>query len=217
MTNVVGREAVEGALQWRYATKSFDPSKKISASDWAALEQSLLLAPSSFGLQPWHFVVVSDPAVRKQIRSVAWDQSQVEDASHLVVLAARQNVGVVEVDRLIKRISEVRGVAPETLAEYRQMMLGFVEQPKPGFNASEWAARQTYIALGFLLSTAASMGIDACPMEGFIPPKVDQILGLGAKGYSSVVMATLGYRASDDHYAKAKKVRFSKNEVITVR
>ncbi len=215
--SVARHEEVVRSLQWRYATKGFDPIKKISESDWAALEQSLVLAPSSFGLQPWKFVVVQDLALRKEIRAAAWDQSQVEDASHLVVLCAKEQVVRADVEAFIARTAAVRGVTPESLLGYRDMILGFIASPPPGFELSQWAVRQVYIALGFFLSTAAYLGLDACPMEGFSPQRVTEILGLEKEGFQAVVMAAAGYRSSEDAYATAAKVRFSCEQVMVVR
>ena len=199
-------------LHWRYATKKFDPSKKISPQDWSALEQSLVLSASSFGLQPWKFIVVNTPAVREKLMAASWGQRQVVDASHLVVFAYKKSMGEADVKRLIDRTAELRGVTVESLEPYRQMMVGSLAGKKAEIDG--WSARQTYLALGNFLTSAALMGIDACPMEGFDPSQYDQILGLGAKGYSAVVMATVGYRAEDDKYAHAPKVRFKPEEVI---
>jgi nitroreductase len=211
-------QEIEAALEWRYATKRFDPAKKISAEDWHTLEKSLILSPSSFGLQPWKFIVVQDSGLRKKIREAAWNQPQIEEASHLVVLACKKAMGQPEVDKLIGRMSEVRGVKAETLAEYRGMMLGFLA---PGTGAisdvKAWTTHQTYLALGMFLATASHLGIDACPMEGFLAPKVDEILGLAGGEYASVVIAAAGYRSSDDKLSQMKKVRYAREELVSVR
>lgn len=200
------------SLRWRYATKQFDPTKKISPEDWSALEQVLVLSASSFGLQPWKFIVVKNPAVREKLLVAAWGQKQVVEASHLVIFAARNGMGEADVKRLIDRTAEVRGTTVESLEQYRQMMVGTLAKMGSGVDA--WSARQVYIALGNFLTSAAVLGIDACPMEGFDPVQHNQILGLTARGYSAVVMATVGYRAETDMYAAAPKVRFKAEEVI---
>lgn len=199
-------------LHWRYATKKFDPSKKISPQDWSALEQTLVLSASSFGLQPWKFIVVNTPAIREKLMAASWGQRQMVDASHLVVFAYKKSMGEADVKRLIDRTAEVTGATAESLEQYRQMMVGSLAGKKAEVDA--WSARQVYIALGDFLTAAALMGIDACPMEGFDPSQHDQILALGAKGYSAVVMATVGYRAEDDKHAHAPKVRFKTEEMI---
>ncbi len=200
-------------LRWRYATKKFDPSRKIAAADWQTLEQALVNAPSSYGLQPWHFVVVTDPAVRAKLKPVSWNQPQITDASHLVVFTVKKNLGAADVERYLARIAEVRGVTLESLAGHKQKMLGSLNRAVEEVNS--WATRQVYIALGFFLSAAALLGIDACPMEGFQPDKYDDILGLAARGYGSVVLGAAGYRAADDGYLALAKVRFKPEDVIT--
>jgi nitroreductase len=211
--NPVSPDDVLEPLRWRYATKTFDPARKIPADVWAKLEDALVLSPSSYGLQPWRFVVVTDPAVRAKLRPAAWNQPQITDASHLVVFAARRQLTAADVDALIGRTSEVRGVPAAALDGYRQMMLGSVGRNSEHDNHA-WAARQAYIALGVFLATAAAVGVDACPMEGFEGPKFDDILGLPAKGYGAVVLAAAGYRSADDKTAGLPKVRFPKERVI---
>lgn len=209
-------ESIQESLHWRAAIKTFDAQKKIPSATFAALEQSLVLAPSSFGLQPWKFVVVSDPALRAQIRAAAWNQSQVTDASHLVVLAARSTITGDDVERHMRRITEVRGVPRESLNSYAGVINGFVTGSTP-MPLDQWNARQVYIALGFFMLAAANMGVDTCPIEGFDPPKVDAILGLPGAGYNAVVLVAAGYRAADDPYSKQKKVRFPAESVIDRR
>jgi len=160
---------------------------------------------------------VNDPAVRKRLREVAWNQPQVTDASHFVVLARKSSVTRADVQHYIDRIREVRGVSAESLEGYKNMMLGSIENPPPGFDPSAWTSRQVYIALGFFLSAAAMMGVDACPMEGFDGAKFDEILALPKAGYNAVVAAAAGYRASDDFLASAKKVRMPESEVMDRR
>lgn len=203
------------AFQWRYATKKFDPSRKISADVWSSLEKAAVLAPSSFGLQPWKFIVVTDPAIRAKLREKAWNQSQVTDASHLLVFARRTNVDRAYVQSYIDRVARVRSAPPESLAGYRDMMLGFIE--KPGFDSSVWISRQLYIALGFFLSACAMMGVDACPMEGFDASAFDEILNLKKDGLATQVLAAAGYRAGDDPIASMAKVRFADEHLIEHR
>lgn len=200
-------------LRWRYATKQFDPARRIDPNAWAALEQAAVLAPSSFGLQPWNFVVVTDPAVRTQLHPASWNQPQVLDASHLVVFAAKNPPTAADVTRHVANAERVRNQPPGSLDALRDRILGTLAKLSPA-DAHAWAARQCYIALGFFLSAAARLGIDACPMEGFQPDKYDDILGLTAKGLKSVVIATAGYRNVNDKYAGAAKVRFPVDEVV---
>jgi nitroreductase len=202
------------ALRWRYATKAFDPQRKIPPDTWAALEDALVLSASSFGLQPYRFFVVVDPAVRQQLLPHAWGQRQVVDASHLVVFAARTSVTEAEIDTFIRRLAQTRQVSVESLAAYRSMMTDGLLAPTFQPLARHWTARQAYLALGNLLTCAALLGVDACPMEGFDPAGFDRVLGLEAQGLTAVVCCALGYRRPDDKYAALPKFRFTKSELI---
>lgn len=204
------------ALSWRYATKKFDASRKIDAATWTALEKALVLSASSYGLQPWRFVVVSNPAVRAKLREVSWNQPQITDASHLVVFARKNEVTTADVDRLVDRMVEVRGVPRAAINDYRGMMVGSVTNPAglPGGDMVTWTRSQTYIALGQFLASAALLGVDACPMEGFDAKAYNEILGLPAQGYSAVVVGAAGYRAADDGYAGLAKVRFKHEDMV---
>jgi nitroreductase len=214
-TKPVSNDTLLNQLRWRYATKQFDATRKISTDDWRTLEESLVLAPSSFGLQPWRFVVVTDQAIKDKLVPVSWNQRQVADASHMVVFAIKKNLGHLDVDRYLARMAEVRGVSSESLNGFRDVLIGFLTQPADKFDADNWAARQAYIALGQFMTSAALLGIDTCPMEGIEPARYDEILGLPAEGYQTVVVATAGYRAATDKYATLPKVRFATNDVIT--
>lgn len=209
----VAPDVVNSALNWRYACKKFDPTKKIPADTWAALEQSLVLSPSSYGLQPWKFFVVENPAVREQLLPHSWGQRQIVDASHLVVFAVKINVNPADAERLIARTSAVRGIPADKLAGYKGMMVGSLTRtPAPDIDV--WMSRQVFIALGVFLTAAAMLNVDTCPMEGFVPEKYDEILGLTAKGYASRVVAPAGYRAADDVAATMAKVRYEAQELI---
>lgn len=200
-------------LQWRYAVKKFDPTRKVSSVDWHALEQSLILSPSSFGLQPWKFFVVKTPEIRQQLVEFSWGQTQVVEASHLVVLAIKTDVNEAYVDHYIERTAELRQMSPEDLAPFAKVIKDFLNRmSKEELNA--WAKLQVYIALGQLMTSAAHLGIDTCPMEGFSPEKYDQVLGLKEKGYSASVLCPVGYRDPEDPYAKNAKVRFTHEEMI---
>jgi len=201
-------------LNWRYATKQFDPHRPISPETWAALEESLVLTPSSFGLQPWKFLVVTDSATRERLVPASWGQRQVADASHLVVFAVKSNFGEADIDAYLNRIVAVRGGSREALGGYRDMMVGSLMQNRDDRGRKSWATNQTYIALGNFLTSAALLGVDACPLEGIEPAKYDEILGLKAQGFTTAVAAAAGYRAAGDKYAAAKKVRYPKDEVL---
>ncbi len=201
-------------LNWRYATKQFDPTRKINAQDWATLEDALLLTPSSGGVQPWKFIGVTDPAVRAKLLPASYGQSQITNASHLVVFAAKKNFSEADVDAFIHQTAATRGVSVESLAPYRGILVGGIVQAMDEQARNAWARNQAYIALGNLLTSSAMLGIDACPMEGFDRAQYDEILGLNKQGFASAVIATLGYRVASDQYAAATKVRFPKEQVF---
>lgn len=201
------------ALNWRYAVKAFDPSKKIPAATWAALEQAMVLAPSSFGLQPWKFVVVSDPAVRAKLRPLSWNQSQVTDASHFVVFATQVGMTEAQINRYADEIARQRGPSQD-VENYRGMMLGFLKGLPPGTDTTAWNTKQVYLALGHFMVAAAALGVDTCPMEGITHAKYDEILNLPAQGYRTCVACAVGYRSDADWLAKLKKVRYSAEQVI---
>lgn len=204
------------ALQWRYAVKKFDPTRKIPDATWRTLVEATVLAPSSFGLQPWRFVVVRDPKLREALVAHSWNQRQVADASHLLVFAQKKGLAAADVERYVKRTVEVRKTPAEQLDGYKKIMLGFVSQPREKFDVDAWSGRQLYIALGQFMAAAAVIGIDTCPMEGIDPAKYDELLGLRAEGYATVCACPAGYRAADDKYATTPKVRYATEDVVKV-
>ncbi|MBO9667519.1 MAG: NAD(P)H-dependent oxidoreductase [Bdellovibrio sp.] len=204
---------IQEALEWRYATKKFDASKKISAEDWRTLTESLKLAPSSYGIQPWKFLVIENPKIREELKPVSWNQTQVTDASHYVVFLYKDAIDQPYVDKYIQRMTEVRGVPAESLQGFKDMLINnLVKAPEEKIRV--WSQRQAYIAMGFLLETAALLKIDATPMEGFSPSDYDRILGLEGSGWKSVATVALGYRHSEDSYQNLKKVRFADDTLI---
>lgn len=203
-----------GALNWRYAVKQFDSAKKIPADTWAALEEALVLSASSFGLQPYRFLVIADPMMRLKLLPHSWGQNQVVDASHYVVFAGRTAMTREDIDTFIQLTATTRGQTSESLKGLHGMMSGSLLNDQFQAKARHWSAAQAYIALGNLLTSAALLGVDACPMEGFVPAEYDKVLDLSAQGYASVVCCALGYRASTDKYAALKKVRPAKAELV---
>jgi len=211
----VSNEQLLEQLKWRYAVKRFDSSKKISSGDWEALEDSLILSPSSYGLQPWKFYVVTDEEIRKELTGHSWNQPQVVECSHLVVIAAKKDSGPEDIEKYIDRVIEVRGTPAEDLEALKEMILGLQKTMSEDEVINEWAARQCFLALGFLLNAAAMRGIDACPMEGFVPAEYDRVLRIEDDGYFSVVVCALGYRNNEEDWLrKLPKVRYPKDEVI---
>ena len=213
-TTELSPELVRQQLYWRYAVKKFDRAKTIPEEIWQVLEQSLVLAPSSFGLQPWKFFIVRDPEIRQQLLAHSRGQNQVVDASHLVVLAIKKDLDEVDVDRYIRRMADVQKTPVENLKGFGNVVKGFLENFPSSLDLDNWSTRQVYIALGQYMTCAAMLGIDTCPMEGFVPDKYDEVLGLSEKGYHAVVVCPAGYRAEDDKYASRKKVRYPTEEVV---
>jgi nitroreductase len=207
------REHILAQLHWRYATKRFNQTRRIPEDEWKVLEASLVLSPSSFGIEPWRFFIINDLATRDRLVPAANNQLQVVTAPHLVVFTARQRIDFSDIDALVARTAQIRHTSPEGLKELRNMVSGFVKSLSQ--NAlREWATRQVYIALGQFVTTAAILGIDACPMEGFVPRQVDEILDLSKTGYGSVVLCPVGYRQINDQHAQLAKVRRKSDDVV---
>ena len=203
------------ALQSRYSTKVFDPTKKLSDNQLFELTEALRLSASSYGLQPWKFLVITNPELRKTMQAHAWNQAQVTEASHLIAILSKTSVDAAYVDTYIDLIVKERGVDRSTLQHYRTMMLGAIAAKTPR-EVQEWSMRQAYIALGTLLTSAAVLGIDACPMEGFVREDIDTDLGLKNSGWTTTLLCPVGFRG-DDVYATKKKVRFDRDIVIEQR
>lgn len=201
-------------LNWRYATKQFDPSKKISNADLNILKEAIQLSASSYGLQPYKVLIIEDKDTREKLKAASWNQSQITDASHMVVLANMTDADDSLVDDYINNVSETRGLPLDQLEGYSQMMKSnVIALPNEAKNA--WTAQQAYIALGNVLSAAASLEIDACPMEGFDSAAYNTILDLDKENLNAAVVITLGYRASEDETQHYKKVRKPENELFS--
>ncbi|NER12330.1 NAD(P)H-dependent oxidoreductase [Leptobacterium flavescens] len=195
------------SLRWRYATKKFDNQKKVSEEDLNTLKEAIRLTASSYGLQPYRILIVEDPEIRKELQPASWGQTQIVDASHLIVFCTEREVNDDFIDHYLENISSTRKVAIEDLKDYGNFMKSKITPLDPDVKQN-WSTRQAYIALGNLLSAAAQLKIDSCPIEGFSPEKYDEILGLKEKGLSSVVVAAIGYRSQEDqtqHFAKVRK------------
>lgn len=201
-------------LNWRYATKTFDSSKTISLKDLETLKQTMQLTASSYGLQPYQILIVENKDIRSKLRAASWNQSQIEDASHMVVIANMTDFGDELVDNYIDNMSKIRGVAKENLQDYANMMkstLSTLSQEQKAI----WTAKQAYIVVGNLLSAAAELKIDACPMEGFNNEDYNTILDLNSKNLNASVVVTLGYRSEKDETQHYKKVRKSETKLFT--
>ncbi len=193
--------------KWRYATKKFDATKKVSTEDLEILKEAIQLSASSYGLQPYKVFIIENPEIRAKIQPAAWGQTQIVDASHLLVFANITNFGDAEIDAYIKNLSETRGIPVESVQGYADFMKSKITTlPEEARNV--WTAKQTYLALGNLLNAAAELKIDVTPMEGFEPAAVNEILGFDQLGLNASLLATIGYRHEEDatqHYAKVRK------------
>lgn len=199
-------------LNWRYACKQFDPNKKITEADFDTLMESLRLTASSFGLQPWKFIVVENSELREELVGASWKQEQVKDASHLIVFASPKKFDEKFVTAYVEDMAKTRGQDPAELDKFKGMLMMIPNKsPEDQYN---WAKNQVYIALGNLMTVCAHMRIDSCPMEGFQATKYDKILGLDEMGLTSMVVCPVGYRHENDKYTELKKVRFPKEDLV---
>ncbi len=186
-------QEIIAALKRRYAVNAFDLSKKVSDEDLRTILESGILAPSSFGLEPWKFVVVTDPEVRLKLRQVGFDQAKIVEASHLVVIAQRTDAEALVAERAA-RLAAATGKPAEAFDGFVRMAGGAVAG-RPEDARQSWLKAQCYIPLGIMVETASLLGVDSAPMEGFMPDQVDVILGLKAKNLTAATFLALGYRA----------------------
>lgn len=200
-------------LEWRYATKKFDPTRKVSREALNQLKRAVQLAVSSYGLQFYKVLIIEDPEVREQLKPASWNQSQITDASHLFVFCNYTDVNDQDVDDFIRLTSETRGIELSQIRGYGDFIKGKLNE-KSDTQKQNWLERQPYIALANLLMACAELKIDACPMEGFELEKYNEILGLDQQGLNACVIATVGYRDSSDRSQGLPKVRKPMNELF---
>lgn len=193
-------------LKWRYATKKFDPNKKINTEDLAKIKEVIQLSASSYGLQLYKVLIIENAELREKLKPASWGQSQITDASQVIVFCNYTDVKDEHIDAYIDLKANSLGIAADELKGYGDFIKGKMGEITTE-QKSQWTARQTYIALGNLLAACAELNIDACPMEGFEVQQYDEILGLSAKGLSAALVATIGYRSSEDDTQHAPKVR----------
>lgn len=193
-------------LQWRYATKKFDMSKKVSSEDLRKLKEAIQLSVSSYGLQLYKVLIIENSEIREQLKPVSWNQDQITDASHLFVFCNYTKATPEAIDDFIKQTAETRNLDLERLNGYGDFIKSKLAE-KSEEEKTSWLKSQTYLALGNLLNACAELKIDACPMEGFEPESYNKILNLEAQGLNAAVIAPIGYRHNQDHTIGAKKVR----------
>ncbi len=214
LTPTLDSENLLRVLNARYAVKKFDSSHTIPEDTWNTLEDALVLSPSSYGLQPWKFIVITDSQLKEELAPHAWNQPQITSCSHLVVFCARRELTGDDVGHLMQETAQKRGMAATDLHGYASMIGSSISNMSPD-DLLNWNKRQVYLSLNQFLLSCALLGVDACPMEGFSNAKFDEILGLTE--VTSTVIAAAGYRAQDDKYGDLAKVRYPKNEVIERR
>ena len=200
-------------LEWRYATQKFDANKKIDNATWDVIEKALILTPSSWGLQTWKFVVITDPILKDELVGASYGQRQVTDCSHVLVICRPLKLTEEYIEEYVEYTANSRQIATTDLKREREMMLGMHKRMTDDQSA-EWMSNQCYIALGNLMTTASVLDVDTCPMEGFSKKDFDRILNLGKFDCCSVVVCALGYRAQDDEKANWPKIRFPHHKLV---
>ena len=214
MTHVSDESLIEH-LHWRYACKKFDRQQKIPPLQWRTIETALQFAPSSYDVQPWHFVVVTDPLVKEEMVGLSYGQAQLRDSSHVVVVTARRDYTDHDLNHLIDRVAAVHGQSLASLDKHKSTVRAATVGEPDRESVSRYLERQTYIALGFALYTAMMLGIDACPMEGIDNDAYDKRFNLTEQGYRAMAIICFGYRLANDPYAQKPKVRYDRTDVFT--
>jgi nitroreductase / dihydropteridine reductase len=200
-------------LNWRYATKIFDPEKKVSAHDLAFLKEAIRLSVSSYGLQLYKVLIIENDDIREELRKASWNQSQITDASHLFVFCNYTRNYDQHVDSYIRRIIELQGKSDDGLKQYGEFIKKTIAD-MPTEERKSWSEKQTYLALNNLLMACAELKIDACPMEGFDKQAYNRLLGLDELGLNASVIAPVGYRSDKDDTQERQKVRKSTEELF---
>lgn len=202
-------------LEWRYATKNFDPTKKVSEENLTSLKKAIQLSASSYGLQLYKVLIIEDKDLREKLKEASWGQSQVVDASHLLVFCSYSSVKEDHIDAYVKLKADTQGLNVEDLKGMGDFMKSKV-CTLPVAAQAAWTAHQVYIALGTALAAAAELKIDSCPMEGFDPNAYNEILGLEEKGLNANALVAIGYRSTEDRAQHDSKVRKSPDDLFEV-
>lgn len=198
---------------WRYATKKFDATKKVSDKDIAFLKEAIRLSTSSYGLQAYQIIIIENPEIRAKLQPVSWGQKQIVDASHLIVFANYTKIDNDDIDAYLKTIAATRNVSLESITGYGDYMKGAISK-MTSEEINIWNQKQTYLALGNLLAAAAEIKVDVTPMEGFVPAQYNEILGLDKLYLNASLVATIGYRSDEDATQHHKKVRKSNQDLF---
>jgi nitroreductase len=202
-------------LNWRYACKNMDTEKPVEEEKVDRILEAIRLTATSSGLQQYELLVITNKEIQAKLQAIAWNQSQVTAASHVIVFAAWDNYTEERINMMFDLTNEIRGFKNDGWEAYRQMLLSTYPMRDAEANYQH-AARQAYVALGTALIAAAMEGVDATPMEGFDPAAADEILGLRELGLRSVVLLPLGYRKEEgDWLVNLKKVRRPMEDFVT--
>ncbi|MDB4766689.1 NAD(P)H-dependent oxidoreductase [bacterium] len=201
------------ALNWRYAAKQFDPSKKVSDADLDTILNAGNLAATSYGLQPFKFVVVTDQQTQSALVPFSYKQPQVEQASHVIVLAARTDVDEAFIRSMTRLTEKVRDLEQGQLDGYAKQMIGSIMSMSEE-QRLQWAQKQIYIALANMMAACAVLKVDSCPMEGFVPAQYDRLLKLTEDNLTATVVLPVGYRAQEDEQQHFAKVRNPIDEMV---
>lgn len=201
------------SLNWRYATKKFDKTKKVSEEKLNILNQAFNLTPTSYGVQTMKMLIIRDQSVKNKMVDLCYGQEQVKGASHVLVICIQDEVNETDIDAYFDDVVKIRNTSEDILSKYRTELKDFIRS-KTKEEIQYWCINQVYIALGNLMTVCAVEGIDSCPMEGFIPEKVDELLGLEKYNLKSVLLLPIGYRAADDMFSKLQKVRKDISETV---
>lgn len=203
-------------LNWRYAVKKYDPEKKLSKEQVDIIKESLRLVPTSYGIQPLKYLIIEDPVLREKLKVASYGQTQVTDASHLIVICSYLDVHDEHIDTYMKNIVEIRDVTLESTAKFGDYIKEIVSKLTRS-EKEEWNSKQAYIALGQLMHTCATMRIDATPMEGFDSERYDEILNLRDQNLKATLVCAIGYRSEEDQAQHRKKVRRFHQELFETR
>lgn len=213
----VDNEILHNQMNWRYNCKKFDTTKKIREADWNILIETLRLSVSGYGLQPWKFFVVQSPGIRKQLQSYSSEQNPVTEASHFIVVTYKEKIDEAHIEKFVLQFSKIRDVAISTLDDFKNSLItNFVKNPQTEA-LGWWAQKQTYMAMGSFLTTAALMEIDVLLVEGLDLAGYDQVLKLENSGFKTVAAIACGYRSAEDPFQYSKKVRFDSDDVIVYK
>jgi len=200
-------------LEWRYAVKKFDDQKSLEEAKINTLKKAFNLTATSYGLQPIKLLIIRNKEIQQQLVELSWNQQQIVQASHLLVICVDTKLDESNVETYFRRVKEIRNTSEEVISPFRDYLKTTIAN-KTAEELFSWAKNQAYLALGNLLTVCSNERIDSCPMEGFIPEKYDALLKLKEKNLTSVLVLPVGVRSKEDHMSHQKKVRKKMTDII---